>query len=422
MVCNNKCWVTCSNGTLGFMCFLGMCIIGNFVRADPRTSEAGSNCSYIPHSDYMTFDTSYVDVMAFLSRQNDLRGFGTHSEGNTSDSVYGLFQCMDDLSPIDCSLCFSQARMLLPAQCVTFTGGRIYLDGCFLRYENYSFYNQIMDSGDSKVCDRKKSSQPQRFLESAQKLISNITSEAAEKEGFSVGSTEGPSTKIYGLAQCWKTLSKSLCKECLLNASAAILSCSPSLEGRALNAGCYMRYATHPFSPNQTSQAAPSTLLARYTFPFDFNSKLNFDYETLQIATGNFDSANKLGQGGFGSVYQGVLPNGREFAVKKLFFSRGQDVGEFLNEVNLISRVQHKNLVKLLGCSVKEPERLLVYEYLANKSLDRFLFGFFFILTSSINLRFFTLEIHNIYLCFPDDEFYLLPFGLKQIIQAWIRC
>eukprot|EP01018_Ginkgo_biloba_P008797 Gb_30007 [translate_table: standard] len=118
-----------------------------------------------------------------------------------------------------------------------------------------------MDSGDSKVCDRKKSSQRQRFLESAQKLISNITSETPEKEGFSVGSTEGPSTKIYGLAQCWKTLSKSLCKECLLNASAAILSCSPSLEGRALNAGCYMRYATHPFSSNQTPRAAPSTLL-----------------------------------------------------------------------------------------------------------------------------------------------------------------
>eukprot|EP01018_Ginkgo_biloba_P008801 Gb_08281 [translate_table: standard] len=390
------------------------------VRADPRINQAGSNCTPNGHYNSDTFNKNYVAVMASLSQQNDMRGFGTHIERNSSDPVYGLFQCLEDLSQTDCSLCFSEARSQMSAKCITFTGGRIYLDGCFMRYENYSFDNQIMDSGDSKVCDRKKSSQPQRFLESAQKLINNITSEAPEKEGFSVGSTEGPSTKIYGLAQCWKTLSKSLCKECLQNASAAILSCSPSLEGRALNAGCYMRYATHPFSPHQTSQAAPSTLLgskhsklpiilgtiaaavvvvvglgllwknkaigrfnhklifhqneAQYKFPAIFNSKLNFRYRILQIATENFDPTNKLGEGGFGSVYKGVLTDGREIAVKRLCFNRGRGVGEFFNEVNLINSVKHKNLVKLLGCSVKGPERLLVYEYVANKSLDQFLF------------------------------------------------
>eukprot|EP01018_Ginkgo_biloba_P017226 Gb_09424 [translate_table: standard] len=93
-----------------------------------------------------------------------------------------------------------------------------------------------------------------------------------------------------------------------------------------------------------------------------------------EIATNNFDPANKLGEGGFGFVYKGTLPEGREIAVKRLFYNTGQDVREFLNEVNLISGVQHKYLVKLLGCSVKGTERLLVYEYLANKSLDRFLF------------------------------------------------
>eukprot|EP01018_Ginkgo_biloba_P023652 Gb_13945 [translate_table: standard] len=71
---------------------------------------------------------------------------------------------------------------------------------------------------------------------------------------------------------------------------------------------------------------------------------------------------------------KGTLPEGREIPVKRLFYNTGQDVREFLNKVNLISGIQHKNLVKLLGCSVKGPERLLVYEYLANKSLDRFLF------------------------------------------------
>jgi serine/threonine protein kinase len=75
--------------------------------------------------------------------------------------------------------------------------------------------------------------------------------------------------------------------------------------------------------------------------------------------------------------WQGVLPDGREIAVKRLFTNREQSVSEFFNEVNLISRVQHKNLVKLLGCSVDGPDKLLVYEYLPNKSLDHFLFGNF---------------------------------------------
>lgn len=71
---------------------------------------------------------------------------------------------------------------------------------------------------------------------------------------------------------------------------------------------------------------------------------------------------------------QGLL-DGRQIAVKRLFSNREESVNEFFNEVNLISCVQHKNLVKLLGCSVDGPEKLLVYEYLPNKSLDRFLFG-----------------------------------------------
>ncbi|KAK1318030.1 Cysteine-rich receptor-like protein kinase 2 [Acorus calamus] len=99
-------------------------------------------------------------------------------------------------------------------------------------------------------------------------------------------------------------------------------------------------------------------------------SHLSFKYEDLRMATGGFSEQNKLGQGGFGSVYK----DGQEIAVKRLFFNTGRQADLFFNEVNLISRVQHKNLVKLLGCSVDGPESLLVYEYLCNTSLDRFLF------------------------------------------------
>jgi len=104
-------------------------------------------------------------------------------------------------------------------------------------------------------------------------------------------------------------------------------------------------------------------------------SHLSFKYQELRQATDEFNQINKLGQGGYGSVYKGVLPDGGEVAVKRLFFNTRQWADQFFNEVRLVSQVQHKNLVKLLGCSVEGPESLLVYEYLCNTSLDHYLFG-----------------------------------------------
>ncbi|KAF6135020.1 hypothetical protein GIB67_014069 [Kingdonia uniflora] len=104
-------------------------------------------------------------------------------------------------------------------------------------------------------------------------------------------------------------------------------------------------------------------------------SELNFRYEVLERATNYFHCSNKLGQGGSGSVYKGILPDGKAVAVKRLVFTTRQWVDLFFNEVNLISDVNHKNLVKLLGCSITGPESLLVYEYVPNQSLQDHLFG-----------------------------------------------
>ncbi|WJZ96241.1 hypothetical protein VitviT2T_014945 [Vitis vinifera] len=98
------------------------------------------------------------------------------------------------------------------------------------------------------------------------------------------------------------------------------------------------------------------------------------NFEKLVTATNNFHEANKLGQGGFGSVYRGKLPEGQEIAVKRLSRASAQGLEEFLNEVMVISNVQHRNLVRLLGCCTEGDEKMLVYEYLPNKSLDAFLF------------------------------------------------
>ncbi|XP_065862203.1 G-type lectin S-receptor-like serine/threonine-protein kinase At4g27290 [Euphorbia lathyris] len=91
-------------------------------------------------------------------------------------------------------------------------------------------------------------------------------------------------------------------------------------------------------------------------------------------ATNNFSVANKLGEGGFGPVYKGNLADGQEIAVKRLSRSSGQGSHEFKNEVILIAKLQHRNLVKLIGCCIQGEERLLVYEFMPNKSLDFFIF------------------------------------------------
>ncbi|CDO99670.1 unnamed protein product [Coffea canephora] len=98
------------------------------------------------------------------------------------------------------------------------------------------------------------------------------------------------------------------------------------------------------------------------------------DFNRIKIATDNFSEANKLGEGGFGAVYKGRLEDGQQIAVKRLSRHSGQGMEEFKNEVVLISKLQHRNLVRLLGCCIQGEEKTVILEYLKNKSLDKFLF------------------------------------------------
>ncbi|KAA3467298.1 putative LRR receptor-like serine/threonine-protein kinase isoform X2 [Gossypium australe] len=100
-----------------------------------------------------------------------------------------------------------------------------------------------------------------------------------------------------------------------------------------------------------------------------------FSYAKLKAATEDFSPANKLGEGGFGPVYKGRLDDGRAIAVKQLSAVSRQGKSQFVTEIATISAVQHRNLVKLYGCCIEAEQRLLVYEYLENKSLDQILFG-----------------------------------------------
>ncbi|XP_059647493.1 cysteine-rich receptor-like protein kinase 42 isoform X1 [Cornus florida] len=376
--------------------------------SDPRISEAGLFCGHSRPPNVNTFFTTFSQAMETLSQLVTANQWG-HNHVNSTTPVYVLFQCHQDLSHTDCLLCYAASRTRLPS-CLPATSGRIYLDGCFLRYGNHSFYNESIDPNTDSVICSSEAIGSSDFGKNVELLIDNLTQTAVSNGGFAVMEVKG----VYGLAQCWKSVSSDGCRDCLAKAAKEVTNCAPSREGRGLNAGCFLRYSTDKFYSNGAEEVnkhsgvsvmriALAVALAGTAFlmllffaayagyarlskmkqersnlgqvSLSYNeSGLNFKYETLEKATDYFDPSRKLGQGGAGFVFKGTLPNGENVAVKRLFFSTRQWVDEFFNEVNLISGIEHKNLVKLLGYSIEGPESLLVYEYVPNKSLDQFLF------------------------------------------------
>lgn len=213
---------------------------------DPRITEAALKCGEI-----LPPNVSIVPIFVEETRQL-LRLITDDNWGqylvNTSDNVpmYGLAQCYQDLSKSDCLSCYAAVRTRLPS-CLQSLSGRLYLDGCFMRYDTYEFYDETLDSTkDSVNCsgnivkDEKKLVE---FNESVGVLIDKISGVDAWKKGFRVAQVKG----VFGLAQCWKSLSKEECRECLENAGEKVRGCSPGKEGRVMNAGCYLRYSDYKF-------------------------------------------------------------------------------------------------------------------------------------------------------------------------------
>ncbi|KAK6928367.1 Protein kinase domain [Dillenia turbinata] len=386
--------------------------------SDPRTLTASIYCGTGKLPANTNFIPTFVKEMETLSQLVTIHHFGTHIL-NSTPPMYGLAQCYQDLSHTDCLLCYAAARTKLP-RCLPSISARIYLDGCFLRYDNYSFFNEYVDQRhyNSVNCSTRVDSVTEKnakpdFKTSVGWVIQNVTRLAVENGGFRVAEVNRETETVYALAQCWKTISKDGCRDCLDKAGHRARGCAPAKEGRGFDAGCYIRYSTEKFynDGNETNgQAGYSgigmivtvvlVLLAGFMMLLFAafvgytrvtrmkqerkivgrvsstlsKSSLYFKYEVLEKATGYFDPSRKLGQGGAGSVFMGTLPDGTRVAVKRLFFNTRQWVDEFFNEVNLIGGIQHKNLVKLLGCSIEGPESLLVYEYVPKRSLDQFIF------------------------------------------------
>ncbi|KAI3452702.1 hypothetical protein Pfo_009366 [Paulownia fortunei] len=380
--------------------------------ADPRSQTI----RYIPGNQLehntTIFAANFVATMENISAQIRTSGFGIAATGSGPDTCYGLAQCHGDLSLVDCVLCYAEGRTVLP-QGYPLNGGRIYVDGCFMRVENYSFFQEYTSTNDFAICGN-NTREDSAFQASTRRALSQAVSAAPKNNGYAraqVALLGTANESAYVLANCWRTIDATACQSCLENASASISGCLPSSEGRALNTGCFMRYSDtnflNPIPGNGNSRGRViviviaaviaaavlvfGAVIGVYTWKNRMiqqkrkgdaeklvktlnDSSLSFKYSTLEKATGSFDEANKLGQGGFGTVYKGVLSDGRQIAVKRLFVNNKLRAADFYNEVNIISSVEHKNLVRLLGCSCLGPESLLVFEFLPNRSLDRFIF------------------------------------------------
>ncbi|KAK1415745.1 hypothetical protein QVD17_31531 [Tagetes erecta] len=385
-------------------------------QGEARAQIVNLSCGHDRENNQTLFIPNFVGMMANISAQMRTSLNATAVVGTGPDSNIGLAQCYGDLTNEDCILCYSEARTVLPS-CFPFNGGRIYIDGCFMRVQNYSFFHEYTGPDDKYVCGN-KTRKDVTFRDNVKQAVLNAVTDAMRDDGYFAGvrmQMANGNESVHVLAQCWKTLTPSACRACLENASTTIRKCLPWSEGRVLNTGCFMRYSDIDFlnhvpvtrsSSNKGKMIAivvsavscfvvlaTALMIGLYIRKHKYiqkkrkgsydakklskmlnDSSLNFKYSTVEKATGNWDESNKLGQGGFGTVYKGVLPDGREIAVKRLYFNNKFRAADFYNEVNMISSVEHKNLVRLLGCSCSGPESILVYEYLPNMSLDRFIF------------------------------------------------
>ncbi|KAG6585172.1 Cysteine-rich receptor-like protein kinase 2, partial [Cucurbita argyrosperma subsp. sororia] len=344
--------------------------------ANPRSQTVNILCSTVLEHNTTAFVPNFVATMQIISDQMRTGGFGVALAGKGPDANYGLAQCYGDLSLMDCVLCYAEARTVLP-QCFPFNGGRIFLDGCFMRAENYSFYNEYKGPLDRAVCGNTSITTNSLFGQSARQAVGRAVDIAPNNGGYARVEVPVPGTSnlsVYLLAQCWKNLKRSSCTSCLQNASASILKCLPQSEARALNTGCFIRYSSVDFLNREVRAARFRGNIIAIVISVVSSIAVLVAGVVIGIYIWNNRYVKMKRKGSNDANKMGVLSDGREIAVKRLFFNNKHRAADFYNEVNIISSVEHKNLVRLLGCSCSGPESLLVYEFLPNKSLDRFIF------------------------------------------------
>ncbi|KAB8081802.1 hypothetical protein EE612_003353 [Oryza sativa] len=241
-----------------------LCLCGG-AAGDPRTAVARQECAPGGAVSGPALADNFVPAMDDLNSNVSANGFGTSAVGTTAglnpNAVFGLGQCYRDLSPVDCKLCFAEVRSLLP-KCYPSAGGRLYLDGCFGRYANYSFFSETLGPDDAVTCGvvggggagggNYTGANPRGFADAVRAALANVTGVAASRPRGGAGGRAGGAGVARGGGRCG---------QCLRAAAAAAARCAPAAaEGRALYTGCYLRYSTRLFwNLNSTAGSGSSS-------------------------------------------------------------------------------------------------------------------------------------------------------------------
>ncbi|XP_050885887.1 cysteine-rich receptor-like protein kinase 44 isoform X3 [Lathyrus oleraceus] len=355
---------------------------------------------------------------------------------NSPNDLKGLFLCRADTTPSICQHCVTAAANNITNLCNNQTESIIWYDECLLRYSNNSFLNHIVPAVTLESDESVPDSEVSQFSDFLAKLLKDLAYEAVNSpSGHKFAAKENflGSMKVYSLAQCTPDLSVFDCNTCLQGAISSIGNCCDGKRGaRSLLPSCNIRYEFYSFynvsavsiqpqlSPPSSGKSNVAMIIgivvaivvavvlliigcyflrkrARRKYNYDTTfiqgssslycdvfvvrredltdiDCLQFDFATIEAATNCFSDENKIGRGGFGVVYKGILPDGHEIAVKRLSVTSLQGAIEFKNEVSLVAKLQHRNLVRMFGFCLEGREKILVYEYIPNKSLDHFLF------------------------------------------------
>lgn len=245
-------------------------------------------------------------------------------------TIYALVQCTPDLSASECRDCLYNASGLIPKCCDARQGGRVIYPSCNFRYEIDRFYDPSINS-----------IPPPPDSTSTNTVPSPPASTSQGKKGMK--------------------------RNVLIIISMVPIAVSVIL----IVCVCIFLRARRKQKGEEEEEEEEE---AKDLNEMEDVELLQLDFGTVRAATGNFSEDNKLGQGGFGAVYKGTLTSGQDIAVKRLSRTSGQGEIEFKNEVMLVAKLQHRNLVRLLGFCYEKEERILVYEFLPNSSLNNLIF------------------------------------------------
>ncbi|KAK4258886.1 hypothetical protein QN277_005285 [Acacia crassicarpa] len=382
-------------------------------------SHACTNGSFLELN--ITFQANLNVLLSSLTSNASLPDgyYRTTVSPSTPPTITGLFLCRGDVTPAVCQSCVAAASTEITRRCPNQTESIIWYDECMLRYSNESL-NPLVPAVPMRNTNTIPSSERGRFEDLLANMLSDVTQRANTQTGKKFATAEvnfTSSETLYGLAQC--VPDSMHCDACFSSAISSLPNCCSGSKGATiLVPSCNLRYEFYPFynitHVSSESLVPPTSgsrnilMIAAIVVPVfvvlalfvvgccflrrtaskKYNTStqdstgigiseiesLQFELATIEAATKKFSDENKIGQGGFGAVYRGILPNGQEIAVKRLLVTSLQGALGFTNEAALVAKLQHRNLVRLLGFCLEGQEKILIYEYIPNKSLDKFLF------------------------------------------------